>query len=74
MNIPTPKFLDYLIRELVKPFMFFAYMGIIVWSFEGFFSSVIILVLLVILLLVVNYCMILKTFQKLQKLGKLTKY
>jgi len=55
MQIPAPKFVDYFVNELIKPFMFVTYTGIVVWWFEGFFISSCLLISSTLFFLILNY-------------------
>ena len=72
--VPIPTFFDFLMMEMIKPFTFMTYMGIIIWWIEGFFSSSLSLTACTLLFWCINYSFVKQGLCKISEMTKMDKY
>jgi hypothetical protein len=65
MNIPIPSFVEFLMIQLIKPFTFVSYIGIIIWWIENFFSTSIVLLVSILFFWILNFFLVKQSLIKI---------
>ena len=65
MNIPIPSFVEFLMIQLIKPFTFVSYIGIIIWWIENFFSTSIVLLVSILFFWILNFILVKQSLIKI---------
>lgn len=66
MQVPIPTFVDFLLIELIRPFTFVCYVGVIIWWIEGFLSTSICLIVSTSFFWIINYLLVKQGMIKIQ--------
>jgi hypothetical protein len=66
MEVPIPSFLDFLMVQLIKPFTFLVYMGVVIWWIENFYTTSLALIFSISFFWVLNYVLVRQGLKKIR--------